>query len=131
MPALDPPLSLDGITIVIVEDDYTVAEGLKFLVEAYDGAVAGMAATVESAIRLVSEKTFDVAILDIDLRGKSVSPVADHLSRNARRFVFLSGYGDAEMLPPALRSIPRLDKPVDPQLLVTTIRGVSGRHATA
>jgi hypothetical protein len=96
-------------------------------VTAYDGVVAAMVPDIERALAASADGRVDVAILDIDLRGTSVDPLARHLQERGIAFVFLSGFGDDTLLPEDLRSRPRLDKPVEPECLIEAMLRVLGR----
>jgi two-component SAPR family response regulator len=122
-------VSLDGLRVLIVEDNFIVADSLKELVTAYGGAVAAMVPDLEKALAAAEERPVDVAILDIDLRGTNVAPVARRLHDQRVGFIFLSGYGDENLLPEDLRGRPRLDKPVDPDRLIRALLEVTGRLA--
>lgn len=117
---------LRDAAVLIVEDDYMVAHSLEFLLNAHGCRVVGMAPTVEAALDLADRETFDVAILDVHLRGGSVAPFAAELARRGYPFVFLTGYADLEALPDSLRRYPRLDKPVAADLLVATLAQLIG-----
>jgi DNA-binding NarL/FixJ family response regulator len=106
---------------IIVEDSYLVAAGLEYLLSSSDCEVVGKAGSVGAALTLVDTVPFDVAILDIDLHGENVAPVADAIRQSGREVIFLSGYGEADMLPSHLQSLPRLEKPVDPTELFDAI----------
>src|SRR5438067_10879549 len=71
--------------------------------------VAAEAATVDEALEATRKTEFDLAILDADLKGRSVSPVADALAARDTRFVFVTGGGDPGLL--AYRDRPTLNKP--------------------
>jgi two-component SAPR family response regulator len=114
-------LSLRGVRILIVEDNFVVADALKFLIEGYEGTVVAMAPNLERAFAALAAHSVDVSVLDINLNETSVVPLADALHADGGRFVFLSGYGDLELLPSHLRDRPRLDKPVEPERLVRTL----------
>jgi two-component SAPR family response regulator len=120
-------LTLEGARVLIVEDNFVVADSLKVLVTAYGGKVAGMVPDIERALAAAADGAVDVAILDIDLKGTSVDPLARHLGERGIGFVFLSGYGDESILPEDLRGRPRLDKPVEPERLIETLLEVLGR----
>ena len=112
--------------LIVVEDNFTIANSLKFLLETTSYDVVGMASNVTSALDLVATVAFDLALLDIDLRGERASPVADAIRQRGKPLIFLSGYGEAEILPSHLRHLPRLEKPVDPSELLALI----DRHAS-
>ncbi|MDX2166306.1 MAG: response regulator [Deltaproteobacteria bacterium] len=114
-------LSLRGVRILIVEDNFVVADALKFLIEGYEGEVVAMAPNLERAFAALARHPVDVSVLDINLNETSVVPLADALHSEGRRFVFLSGYGDLDLLPAHLRDRPRLDKPVEPERLVRAL----------
>jgi two-component SAPR family response regulator len=122
------PLSLAGVRVLIVEDNFIVADSLKDLVTAYGGVVAGMVPDIEKALAATADGSADVAILDIDLKGTNVAPLARRLGQSGVGFVFLSGYSDESLLPEDLRGRPRLDKPVEPERLIRTILQVLGRE---
>jgi CheY-like chemotaxis protein len=120
---------LDGVRVVIVEDNYVVARSLEALVGAHGCEVTGIAGTLDRAIDLVTHKEYDVAILDIDLSGENVAPVAELAQERERPMLFLTGYADMELLPDILRSWPRLDKPVEPRILISTLLDLVQRAA--
>ena len=113
--------SYAGARFLVVEDSFAVASALEFLLQSAGYAVVGKAGHVGPALELVASVPFDVALLDIDLHGEHVAPVADAVRRRGRPVIFLSGYGEVDMLPPHLRSLPRLEKPVDPDALFAAI----------
>jgi DNA-binding NtrC family response regulator len=107
--------------LIVVEDSFPVAQGLEYLLQTAGCDVVGMASSVATALELVATATFDVALLDIDLRGEHVGTVADAVRQRGKPVIFLSGYGDAEVLPVHLRAHPRLEKPVDANELFAVI----------
>lgn len=121
-------LSLKGTRVLIVEDNYVVADALEYLIDGYEGSVVAIVPTVERAIEVLTASEVDIAVLDINLHGTSVVPVAEHLRAHGVPFVFLTGYGDGELLPPHLRDRPRLDKPVDAERLVLAMLELVGRR---
>lgn len=112
---------LEDLRVLVVEDDYVVADALRFLIEGFGGRVTTIAPNIERALEALAAATVDVAVLDINLRGTSVAPFADHLRARGVPFVFLTGYGDGDMLPEHLRDHPRFHKPVQPEPLVQAL----------
>ena len=110
--------------LILVEDNFPIAESLRYLLESGGFDIAGMAGDVTAALGLVETTAFDFALLDIDLRGELVSPVADGARAKGKPVIFLSGYGEIEMLPSHLRELPRLEKPVDSIELFAAIERV-------
>lgn len=119
-------LSLKGIRVLIVEDNYVVADALKYLIDGYEGSVVAIVPTVGRAIEALMAGDVDIAVLDINLHGTSVVPVTEHLRAGGVPFVFLTGYGEADILPEHLRDRPRLDKPVDAERLVRVMLELVG-----
>ncbi|EMD83275.1 putative response regulator receiver (CheY-like protein) [Pacificimonas flava] len=78
------------------------------------GAVTlGPVGTVEDTLDLIqSEQRIDGAILDVNLRGKSIFPAADLLAERAVPFVFATGY-DEGAIPSRFADRPRCEKPID------------------
>ena len=107
--------------IIIVEDNYAVADGLKCGLEAHGHDVVGMAPSVTTAQALIEETPCDFAILDIDLKGESIVAVARELAERAIPFMFITGFGDTVTLPPDLANAPRLEKPADLNDVLATI----------
>ena len=120
--------SLNGARILIVEDNFVVANGLRYLLESYHGSVTAIVPTLEQAFAALSAQPVDVAVLDINLKGTSVVPLAEHLRAHGTPFVFLSGYGDDGMLPEHLRTYPRFAKPVDAEPLVRTLQQLAAQR---
>jgi DNA-binding response OmpR family regulator len=114
-------LSLRGIKVLIVEDNFVVADALRYLIDGYEGSVCAIAPNLERAFEVLAAGPIDVAVLDINLNGTSVVPLAEHLRGQGVPFVFLTGYGDEPPLPEGLRDLPRFDKPVDAERF---LRGV-------
>jgi DNA-binding response OmpR family regulator len=96
--------------VLVVEDELLIAVTLEDVLQDLGCEIVGPVATVEKALKLAREETFDVAILDVTIRGGKVYPVAELLLARGIPFALASGYGDWA-LPEALRDQPRLTKP--------------------
>jgi two-component SAPR family response regulator len=105
-----------GIRLLIVEDEYFLAQDLAYHFQSLGAEVLGPAGTVRDALLLLKSADVEAAILDINLRGERVYPVADVLHRKHVPFVFASGYG-GELEPSAYADVPRCIKPVDYTIL--------------
>ncbi len=115
----------DRRRIIIVDDNYAVADGLKWALEVDGHEVPAMASTIEDALTLVAETQCDVAILDLDLSGESIEPVARALRARSIPFMFITGFGDVVELAADLSQAPRLEKPADPDEILATIAALS------
>lgn len=72
--------------------------------------IAAEAAHIEEAVEAARNADFDIAILDVNLDGRPISPVADALVARATPFIFVTGYSDPEVAEPH-RNRPMLKKP--------------------
>lgn len=111
---------LSGQHVLIVEDEYFLAQDLVDHFEEIGVQVLGPAASVSEALRLLESAEVQGAILDVNLRGERVYPVADVLRQRHVPFVFASGYG-GELEPRAYADVPRCIKPVDFSVLAKTL----------
>lgn len=122
-------LSLHGLRILIVEDNYVLADALRYLLVGYGAIVTASAPTVERARAALDASPIDVAVLDLNLNGTSVAPFADDLRAAGIPFVFVTGYGDdPDMVPEHLRATPRLEKPVEAGRLVGVLLQVTAHR---
>ena len=114
--------ALRGRRLLVVEDEYLIAAALERALEDCGAEVVGPAGSVEGALRLVEAEgdRLDGAVLDINLRGERVYPVADVLAARGVPFVFLTGY-DAQVIPDTYAGVPRSEKPVSTALLARTL----------
>jgi two-component SAPR family response regulator len=102
--------SLDGLTIMVVEDDFLAALEIKRLVEERAGTVAGPVGRLEQAQQLAKDASLDGAILDIKLNGSVSLPIVDDLIARGVPVILVTGY-DVATLPPRFADTPRLPKP--------------------
>jgi CheY-like chemotaxis protein len=94
--------------LLVVEDDALVRMLLADMLGEIGYTVAAEAASIDEALEATRKTEFDLAILDADLNGRSVSPVADALVARDIRFVFVTG-SDHRLF--AYRDRPTLKKP--------------------
>ncbi|WP_294394006.1 response regulator [uncultured Sphingomonas sp.] len=100
--------------VLVVEDEYYVADDLRRELVKAGATVIGPAPSVERAMALIgSADRIDVAILDINLNGDMIFPVADLLRTRGVPIVFATGY-DHKVIPPRFVDVVRCEKPVSP-----------------
>jgi CheY-like chemotaxis protein len=109
----DAHQSFTGRRLLIVEDELLIALELQSIVEQLGGTVVGPAGSVEGALQLLSETTPDAALLDANLRGDRVTPVAQACRERSIPFALVTGYGRLELEEPVLQVAPRVRKPFD------------------
>jgi CheY-like chemotaxis protein len=109
-----------GVRLLIVEDEYFLAQDLADRFERLGAEVLGPAGTVREALSLARSAQIDGAVLDVNLKGERVYPVADLLLQKQIPFVFASGYG-GELEPDAYSHVPRCIKPVNFAMLVQAL----------
>ena len=112
---------LSGKSILLVEDEFLLAIQLEELLQSLGGTVHGPFGKLDDALEAAQRDDFDLAILDINLSGTMVYPLADDLRARGVPFVFLSGYGVSN-LPERFRTVTRLNKPCDPNTLIAALR---------
>jgi DNA-binding response OmpR family regulator len=108
--------------VLLVEDEMCLAMMLQDLLEDAGYEVL-KAARVPAALSLAEDEVLDAAILDVNVAGKEVFPVAHQLRERGVPFMFASGYGERG-LPGEFREYPVLQKPYDPAALGTMLRNV-------
>ena len=101
--------SLAGRRILIVEDESLVAMLLETILEDMGCVPVGPAATVDEGLRMASEPV-DAALLDVNVAGRQVFPIAQALKDRGVPFVFSTGYGEGG-LPDEWRGHSTLQKP--------------------
>jgi PAS domain S-box-containing protein len=107
---------LPGERVLIVEDEALVAMILEDQLADLGISVAGTCASVPDAMRAIENDPPQAAILDVNLRGQLVYPVADRLMDRGIPFVFVTGYG-RESIDRRYSFVKVLEKPVERQAL--------------
>lgn len=100
-----------GLRVLVVEDEALIAMHIEDILRRLGCQVVGPATSVEDAHRLIGDgEAFDVAILDVNLAGQPVYPVAQQLVARGCPFLFTTGYG-AQGLLRNWRDRPTVQKP--------------------
>ncbi len=113
--------ALDGLRVLVVEDEYMVADYISMLLEDFGCAVIGPVGTVEEALAAVKAGGLDVALLDANLSGDSSAPIAVALNAASVPFVVATGYGALDLPDEALNRAPRIGKPFSETELNATL----------
>ena len=101
---------LEGAKVLVVEDEYLVAALIEQMLESAGCIVMGPIPRVPEALDAVNDDDYDAAVLDINLAGERINPVADALSKRDVPFIFVTGYG-ANALPREYAERPYIGKP--------------------
>ena len=115
---------LDGSRVLLVEDEVIVALELSMELEDRGAEVVGPAHSLPEAQVLAEEGGIDAAILDVDLQGKDVYPVAERLMRAGVPFVFHTGHGDRSELRRRFDGAVVCTKPTLSEELVETLASI-------
>jgi DNA-binding NtrC family response regulator len=120
---------LKGVTILLVEDAWDLAKALKNLLQVLGANVAGPAATVAEAERLISEHTVDLALVDFNLRGGELtSGLIDRLHDQGIPVIVTTGYS---VVPLALGKVAAiLQKPISTARLLAAVRTLTSPNKT-
>lgn len=106
------------LLILVVEDEVIIAMDLRRRLEEHGFRVLGPAPTVAVALDLLEKAAPDLALLDVNLRGQMVTPVADRLQARGVPFILASAYDDASLPAPVLVGAPHVGKPVNMRRLL-------------
>jgi len=99
-----------ALRILVVEDELMIRMLLEDMLGELGHTIAAAAARIDEALDVAKTADFDLAILDVNLNGEPISPVADALVARGVPFVFATGYGE-QGLPTPYRDRPTLKKP--------------------
>ena len=121
--------SLTGCRLLIVEDEYYLADEARAVLSDVGAEVLGPVATVDQAISLIeSNPAIDCVLLDVKLRGEMAFAFAETLQTRAIPFAFVTGY-DKGTLPDRFGDAPVLQKPVHARDLIRVFEVLAGRSS--
>jgi CheY-like chemotaxis protein len=120
--------ALEGVRVLVVEDEAIVALMIADLLECEGAVVIGPINKLDHAMR--TDESFDVAILDLNLNGVSTYPFAERLQEEGRPFVFATGYDEAS-IESRFADVLALQKPFEPRALVDAVKGALSRASAA
>jgi hypothetical protein len=106
---------LEGLRVLIVEDEHIVALALADDLEDHGAVVIGPASSV-----------IEAAVLDIQLQSQMVFPVAEALAGRDVPFMFTSGF-DASTVPAQFAHVPQCDKPASASAVVDMLARLAGK----
>jgi CheY-like chemotaxis protein len=113
-------MSAKGLSVFVVEDEAMIRILMADMLRELGHTLAGEAGHIDEALRLAQSTEFDLAILDVNLRGELITPVAKLITGRGRPIIFATAYG-SDGLPEELRDHPVLQKPFELDALATAI----------
>lgn len=123
----DPEPAISRPNVLIVEDEWILALDLENILKDAGYDVCGPASQVSHALAIIETETIDLAVLDINLAGKTTTPVARKLRSKGTPFVFLSGHS-RDHLDKDFRSELLISKPVTARVLLDRIAEALAAH---
>ena len=121
---MSAPGASKPLSVLVVEDEVMIRMLLAEMLAELGHSVVGEAGQVDEALALVnSGLEFDVAILDLNLDGKTAEPIAQAVEARGRKFLLATGYG-ASALPESLKTRPFLQKPFAVAMLAQALASV-------
>jgi CheY-like chemotaxis protein len=121
-----PMSSLSGLRILIVEDDALVALNLQEFVESLGCSVVGPTGRLGEALAILEAEHIDGAMLDINLHGEMVYPLAQRLAERQIPMLFCSGFAFTAAVPPQFAHCPQVSKPCAEHTLHTAMMETFG-----
>ena len=115
-----PAQSAAGKRVLVVEDELMIRMLLEGMLTDLGHTVAAEAGAIDEALSIARQAEFDVAVLDVNLNNKPITPVVEVLVERGVPFVFASGYGQRGV-PEAYRQSPTLQKPFQIEALAQAI----------
>jgi len=119
---------LGGRRILIVEDEYFIADDLSRALRRQDAEVVGPVSDLAAGLDLAKREQLDGAVLDVNLDGEMSYPIADELNQRGVPFLFTTGY-DQTTLADEYRSITRIEKPCDVNAVIALLAELVGDSA--
>ncbi|WP_336487620.1 response regulator [Methylobacterium nigriterrae] len=124
------PADLNRARVLVVEDEFFLADDLARTLARFGADVVGPVASVGEALDIVASEALDAVVLDINLQGEMAYPILDALQARGTPLVIATGYDRGE-IPSAYAQLPRWEKPFSYDALVATLpalmrRGGSG-----
>ncbi len=107
-------------SVFLVEDEVMIRMMVADMLEELGYRVAAEAGEINEALKLAQSTEFDFAILDVNVNGKVISPVAELIQARNLPFIFATGYGSSG-LPEEYRDRPALQKPFQLETLARVI----------
>jgi DNA-binding response OmpR family regulator len=120
------PFTLNGLSVLVVEDAWQVAKAMKALLEQHKIDVMGPVATAADARRQIGIRKPHAALVDINLKGELAWDLIDDLCAQDIEVIVISGYPQPRAL--ARASLVHLQKPYDAEELLAALCAIAGKN---
>ena len=122
---------LAGLRVLVAEDRSLIAAKVVQILRRADCIVIDAVAELQTGLDLAHREdvALDAAVLDIDLRGEPVYPLAEALRARGVPFLFLTGYGGL-VIPASWRAVTRVEKPFDEAALLGGLHAAIAERPT-
>lgn len=117
---------LKGKRILVVEDEALIAVMVEDMLTEMGSVVIGPAATIEQALALARREDIDGAVLDVNVRGERIDPVADALASRGVPMLFATGYGEVRLASGNAATV--IDKPYTQDKLARGLAAAMGAN---
>ena len=117
----DPRHPLAGRRVLVVEDQYLVADEMRRMVTDLGGEVLGPVARAGLGLDILAREPLDLALLDINLGASDVYPLAMELLQREVLFLFVTG-SEPWVIPEIFQEAPRLEKPLTSKTLADAVQ---------
>lgn len=108
---------LRGMRLLLVEDDFLIAQALKTMLERFGCQVVGPVPSVDEGARIASTEQVQGAVLDVNIKGGSSGEIARALEQRGAPYLFITGYTSPPLTDEDLLAHTRLLKPIDENTL--------------
>jgi DNA-binding response OmpR family regulator len=120
---------LAGLRVLVVEDDYFIADEICTTLRDGGAEVLGPSPDLQHGLDMVKRERVDCAVLDINLHGDLAFSLAGELRKRGTPSIFATGY-DQSVLPGAFSDSVRLEKPINLNALLRAVQSVCTRADT-
>ena len=113
--------ALAGLRILIVADEFFLADDLRQILAERGAEVVGPIATLGEGLRIIeSDHQIDFGVLDVQLRGEVVFALSAALRDRKIPFIFTTGFGERK-IPAEYQDVLRLEKPIEATALIVAM----------
>ena len=109
--------NLKNLRVLVVEDELLIALALEDMLQGFGCKVVGPCSNLSAAERAIRSEAIDAALLDVNVRGELVYPIAAMLAERGIPSILCSGYAASNIIPDAFKHMPQIAKPYDAVIL--------------